>query len=484
MNRPSMNTKLAVAIAALGLVASCSARPDRFVEDETTEITENKVTDVETAREEPVEPLKPVELIDGEAPIKVLGSIGTTQAFQVGELMVIHKATPTNSVVSGRLYLIGGSSNLNSTTAGIEKLALSVATNGGTESTPKDQFNGQLDAMGASVWSFADRDFSGYGLKTIVENFDETWKLFEEAITEPAMPRPEIELRRTKQLAEISSMLENPDRHVGYVATREFFENHPYYHLQIGTRENVESFTRDELGAHQRSLLEPSQMLLVVVGNVSAADVTKKVAATLGRIKTEKAEVEKLPPFQGGPGVRIADRDLPTNYVLGYFPAPSPGATDYPAMVVATEYLRDKLFEEVRTRRNLTYAVSAGLGTQRENYGYLYVTAADPETTMGVIFNTIEEMKLIQIPKAELDEVVNVYLTQHYMGLETNGGQAGMLAEAQIVSGDWRMAEAFLAEVRSVTPEDVQIAARKYFNDYRFGVVGNKRTLQEAFFRP
>ena len=59
---------------------------------------------------------------------------------------------------------------------------------------------------------------------------------------------------------------------------------------------------------------------------------------------------------------KLEERALPTNYVRGYYSAPSPSNPDYAALTVATRILRERLFEEVRTKRNLTYAVSAGTG--------------------------------------------------------------------------------------------------------------------------
>lgn len=468
-------------LLVLALTAGCSARPERFIEPVETD---GPTAHVLTPAEKGIGEYKELEFVDGEPKVVNLGSMGMTQAFKVGEVMVIHRATPTNSVVAANLYIVGGSQNLTAVTAGIEQLASEVAVEGGVENMPKDAFNAKLDSMGASVFNFTNRDYSGYGLKTVVSNFDATWDLFTKAVLHPAMPDDEVQLRKTQQLATISAMFEDPNRHVSYLAARSFFEGHPYFNLQLGTKESVEALTRDDLRVYQRLMLRPERMLLVVVGNVSATDVVNRLKTSFGRLKASGDELEPLPPFMSKPGVVFADRDLPTNYVLGYFPAPSPGSPEYPAMVVATEYLRDRLFEEVRTKRNLTYAVSAGVSEMKTNFGYLYVTPADPQTTMTVIFDQIDEMKLIQISKTELDEVINVYLTNHYMSLETNGGQANMLAQAQIEAGDWKTAEAFLAEIRAVTPEDVQNAARRYFKDYRFGVVGPRASLSEAMFNP
>lgn len=461
------------------MLSACSARPERFDTD-----SADKADVILTPTDKGIAPLAPIPLRDGEIDITSLGSMGTTQAFKVGDVTVIHRVTPANQVVSARLYIMGGTANLNAQTQGIEKLALDVSVTGGTPNIPKDTFSSTLNSMGSEVFSFTDRDFSGYGLKSVAEHFPKTWDMMIEAIFDPAMPEEEVQLRKSQQLAEVASLLENPDSHVQFVASRLFFGDHPYGLLHLGTEETVKSFTREDLQSYQRSILRPERMLLVVVGNIQATEIIDRVKASIARIAPSGQELKTVAPFKSAKGVELVDRALPTNYVLGYFESPAPGSPSYPAAVVALEYLRDRLFEEVRTKRNLTYAVSAGLAENRSNYGYLYVTATDPQTTMGVIFDQVEEMKLMQIPKQELDQVINVFLTEHYMGLETNGGQASMLARAHINTGDWRTAEAYLAEIRAVTPEDVQNFATTYLKDFRFGVVGNKAALNPKTFSP
>jgi zinc protease len=462
----------ALLIAASLLVAACGGndkKPDvKPVEPPTTQPAEA----AKPARNLPA--LKPVALIDAEPAVTDLGQEAGVTAFKVGELMVLHKPTPANKVVSAQLYMIGGAARLDATNSGVEQLALDVAADGGTEQTPKDAFHNTLDAAGASIGSFADRDYSGFAMKCVVANFDDVFSLFSQVAMAPAMPADEVELVRQRQLAQIDAIFESPDALVSYIAGQSFFKGHPYANLQLGTEPNVSSFTRDELLAWQRSLLDPSQMLLVVVGDVPHDQLVKAIQAHLGKLAPMmkgSAPTFKAPTAAAGMLVH-EQRALPTNYILGMFPAPAPDSADYPAMVVALDYLGDRLFEEVRTKRNLTYAVSAGMSARKSNYGYLYVTATDPAATMPVIWAEVDKLKTAALPDKAMTQTLNVFLTGYYMSLETNASQASQLASAQIISGDWRRAATFLDRVRATTPADIQRVAQKYLTTYHFGVVG------------
>ena len=459
-----LKTALCVFLLA-SLAAPMTACKDKKPDEKPTEQTNKgpeKLPEYQAAK-----------MIDGEPAVEELGSYEGVNAYKVGELTVLHKPIAANQVVSVQLYFLGGAQRLGEKSTGIERLALDVATSGGTESTPKDSYNAKLDAVGASIGSFNDRDYSGIAMKTILPHFDEVFELYKQTILEPAMPEDVIELQRTRQLTQIAAITEDADSQVSFITTQAFFAGHPYAHIQLGTEDAVKSFSRDNLRAWQASLLQPENMLLVVAGNVPKDQLLAKVKASFGKLAPSGKKLPPLPKLDaGGPEVVFAKKDNPTNYIFGLFQAPAPSDPDYPAMVVAMDYLGDRLFEEVRTKRNLTYAVSAGLSSRRANYGYLYVTAVDPETTLKVMLDQVEELKTKKLPKEALDQTLNVYLTNFYMGQETNSSQASALAAAYIVTGDWKHAINLLEKLRAVTPEKIQEVTKKYVKNYHFGVVG------------
>lgn len=432
-------------------------------------------------------PTKPdadaAEATSAPAGAQLLGTVDTTSAYKVGDITLIHKTTPANAVVAARIYLLGGSANLTEDTAGIERLALSVAAEGGTQAHPKDEFNALLDSMGSSVSAFSDRDFSGYTMQSTVEHFEPTWELMLETALSPAMPEAELKLQRQRHLADIQTLKDDPDRLVSEVASKLLFVDHPYENLQLGTAENVARFTLEEVKAYQKSMLHPQDMTVVVVGNVPVDALIERVQR-LNEIPQEAARPHKsLGPFKDtGSALEVEKKAIPTNYVFGLFPAPAPGDADYETMLVAMKYLSDRLFEEVRTRRNLTYAVSAGLSDRRVNYGVLYVTAVDPDKTMPVIFREIERLRNGDFSAEDLEESRNVFITRHYMALETNASQASLLARSHLIAGDWKRFATSIDRLKAVTASDVERVAQEYLKDYRFGIVGNPDEIDRDLF--
>lgn len=410
-----------------------------------------------------------------------LGAEAGVTAFKVGDLVVLHKPTPANQVVSAQLYFVGGAMRLTPATQGLEKLTLSVAASGGTRSTPKDEFNGRLDAVGASVGSFSDRDYSGMAMKTIVPYFDEVFSLFAQAATQPALPEGELDLEKKRQTAQYEAIFENNDSLVGYMASQLIFKGHPYANTQLGTNETIPGFTTKQLAEHHKMLLDPTNMLLVVVGDIPQEQLKAKVQEHFGALKgSGKFVAAPAATAMKQPMILSEKKEIPTHYILGLFSAPAPDHPDYAAMDVAMDYLSDRLFEEVRTKRNLTYAVSSGVSSQSSNYGYFYVTAVKPEETMPVIYAEVDKLQKDLMSDQQLKETLNVFVTGYYMGQETNASQASALAEAQLIDGDWRMAATRLERLRAVKPEDVKRVINTYVKNLQYGVVGPTKFEADA----
>ena len=151
-------------------------------------------------------------------------------------------------------------------------------------------------------------------------------------------------------------------------------------------------------------------------------------------------------------------------------------------MRVASSLLRDRVFEEVRVKRNLSYAPDAFLRTQAANVGGLYVTAVDANQSIRVMLSEILRLQTEPVSSDDIHAVVAQYLTTYYLGQETNGAQAGELAQAELIGGGWRNAAQFIDRLRAVTAADVKRVSQLYMRNLRFVVIGNPKSIDPNVF--
>jgi zinc protease len=407
---------------------------------------------------------------------------GGATKFQVSGIPVILKPVTANDVVAVRLYIRGGSANLSASNAGIENFMLETASHG-TARYSKDAFNERLTETGTSISSDAGYDYSSMALQGVRQHWNEAWDLFTEAALKPTFPASEVELVRAQLVDALKRIPDDPDTYLTYLADSSLYAGHAYAVPPGGTPASVGAINRDALAAWHKQRFTRENLLLVVVGNVSRADLTQKIESTFGKLPASGGSAVRAPRLSAvRPDVMVVKRELPTNYIAGYFAAPPPSDPDYAALRVATDILSDRLFEEVRTKRNLTYSVGAGLSNRAANRGSLYVTAVEPDTTLKVIFTQVRRLQHEPLPQSTLAENVNTFLTEFWIGQQSNMGQAQQLGLFELLGGGWQNLSRFVDAVRHVTPADVERVATRYMQHARFAVIGDPAKIDRQLF--
>ncbi|MCB9520367.1 MAG: insulinase family protein [Myxococcales bacterium] len=396
------------------------------------------------------------------------------ETYEVDGVPVIHKQTPGSAIVEVRL-VFGRSQHDVGTPPGAARLALDVATWGGGVGGSRAEFAAGLEAHGATLGSSVGYDYAVISASCIEGFVDETWASLAAAVSDPAFRDGDFSLRREQAVAGLRAELDDPDDAVGVLAKQAAFGGHPYSDRPQGDLDSVEQLDLAALRVAYDELVTRDAATVVVVGNVERARVEALVRAALGGRPATGPARAAVPPFRFGEGRVVTEvrPGLPTHYVLGYFAAPPVDSEDYAALQIGLAVLSDRLFEEVRTKRNLSYAVASGLSLRRAPTGYLYVTAVDVDTTLGVMADTVHGLISPGVTEGDLRDQIEGYLTGFYQGLETAGAQATMLADWQLIGGDYADADALVERMRAVTPDDVARVIDAYVRDIQFVIVGD-----------
>jgi zinc protease len=415
-------------------------------------------------------------------PASAQSTTAPTTRFTVAGIPVIHKRVTANDVIAVQLYLKGGSAALTPATAGIEHFIGDMLTHG-TRKYSRDRFAALATSTGTNIGSSSGFDFTVFQAQAVRQNWDTAWDLFTQAVLSPTFPADEIEQVRGQILNDLKQRKDDPDSFLQEMADSAFYAGHTYAVDPAGTTAAVEKMTREQLVQWHKRRLTKENLLLVVVGNVTRENLRAKITAAFASLPATGGRAAALAPLgETRPDLIVAKQELPTNYIMGLFKAPAPSDPDFPATRVALRVLSDRLFEEVRTKRNLTYAVSAGVSSRGANRGNLYVTAVEPDTTVKVILSEVRRLQQEPVPLGLLRETISVFATQYWMSQQTNMGQASQLGLWELQGGGWENAVRYVDRLRAVTPADVQRVARAYIKNLRFAVVGDPAKINRALF--
>lgn len=376
----------------------------------------------------------------------------------------------------------GGARNLNGKNAGIESFMLDAAIEG-SQKFPRETLRRELARTGSIIGAGANNDFSALSLASTRQNFDRSWEIFTDLALNPTFAAQDVERVRGRILTGLRERETDSDNYLKVLQERIIYANHPYSNEVSGTLATVTAFTPKDLRDYHRNIMQSSRLLLVVVGDIDPAEMQKKVSATLGKLPRGEYKEQAYPALDFSKGtVDITQRSLPTNYVQGVFNAPSLNNPDYYAMRVAILILQARIFQEVRVKRQLSYAPNAELASFASNTGTIYVTAVDANQAVRVMLNEVNNMKTMQINPMAIPSIAGPFLTMHYIDQETNAAQARELATYELIGGGWRGAFEFLDKIRSVTPRQVQEVSQKYMKNIRFIVVGNPEAIDREIF--
>ena len=398
-----------------------------------------------------------------------------TIAYDVDGIRVIQRHVGSGDIVVANLYLLGGVRQVTAANAGIELLLLE-ASERGTRSYSRDRLRRSMAQLGTGITTQVGVDWSAIGLRATRSTLDSTWSIMASRITEPLLDSAEVTLIRRQLLAGVRQRQDSPDAQVEFVADSFAFSGHPYQLPPSGTETSLAGITLQDLQRYQNTQVVKSRMLLVVVGNVSRPAMERLVRGSLGKLPAGTYRwtlPDTLPRSKSG-AVTI-NRDLPTNYILGLYPGPRADSPDYHALRIASAILSGQLFSEVRSRRNLTYAVDAPFIERAVSAGGLYVTTNAPELTLEVMRRELLDLQTGTVEARALERLILQFITQYFLDNESGAQQADFLARAELFYGDFRRADRFVDELRAITPADIQRAAIRYMRDVRFAFIGDAR---------
>ena len=403
-----------------------------------------------------------------------------TSSFTVDGIPVILRRNISNNVVVANVYLLGGSRQITDANSGIEPFLLAVSERG-TMHYPKAVLRSKTSALGSDFVVEPSIDWTMFGARTITSGMDSTWAIFADRLMYPAIQPAEVELVRSQFISGEKQERDDPDAFVSDLADSVAFADHPYSVSPTGNSRSLARITPAALREYEQTQIVKSRLLIVVVGDVTRTHLESLIHATLGRLPAGSYKWTLPDPIPVRPASAVlVQRDLPTNYLLGYVAGPLASSPDYTALRVAATVLTGQMFAEIRARQNLTYDVHAPFLERAASASGLYVTTIAPDTTLKLMKGFITQLQNETVTSDGLQRLELQFITQYFLDNETNASQADFLARSQLYQGDYRRAMTFVEDLKSVTPAAVQAAARKYMRNFHWAYLGDPTKVDKA----
>lgn len=341
----------------------------------------------------------------------------------------------------------------------------------------------ELDFLGASLDSSASEDYATFGLKILKKDVARGFDLLFSQLSRPSFPDAEIDREKQRIIAAIQSEEEEPLAVAEKAFQRTLYLDFAYGHPSEGTQESVRSIKKSDIQNFYKTFYHPNNASLVIVGDITAAEVKRLITPSLTR--WQKREIPKEVFRTGFSGHRVSNIERNTtqaSIVLGNGGV-SRDNPDYYALTVMNYILGgggfgSRMFDEIRVKRGLAYSVdSAFIPSKKEGSFQVFLQTQNPTAHQAVdlVLKEMERIRENPVSEAELQRAKSYLVGSFPMRLDTQSKLARFLMQVEYFRLGLDYPDRYPSIINAITREDVQRVARKYLDpkDYVLVIVGN-----------
>lgn len=365
--------------------------------------------------------------------------------------------------------------------AGVISLLGSMLGNG-TTSISKDEFNEEVDFLGASVnVGFG----SGFAF-TLTKNNERVLDLFSDAVINPLLTEEEFEKEKEKLIEGLKSQKKDIDAISSRVGDAlSYGKNHAYG--EFITEQTINNISFQDIIDYHAKYFIPNNVYLVVIGDVNYKNVKSLISEKFGSWKKGKNIDDPEPILTENVALtEINFIDLPTATQSAIQVTNNVDLMmtdeDYFAALMANDILggggEGYLFKNLREDKGYTYGAYSSLGSNR--YGVSKFRAGAKVRNMvtdSAVSEIVKEISRIRLEKVDSELLKNAkakYVGSFIRNAENPQTIAGYALNIKLNNLPDDYYESYLENINSVSEADVKRAASKYFKiaNTRIVVVG------------
>jgi len=341
----------------------------------------------------------------------------------------------------------------------------------GTGTRSAEDIAQAIDSIGGQLDAFTAKEYASYYIKVLDEHLPLAIDILSDIVRNPAFSPDDIEREKKVVLEEIKMVEDTPDDLVHELFTQGFWENHPLGRPILGTKETVESFNAELLRDYFKNVYTAKNLIVSAVGNLEHQRVRELVEEKFGSL-IQPGEPARDQAPRVVPKILVRNKELEQSHLcLGVGSYPQNHDDRYSSYVLNTLLggsMSSRLFQNVREKRGLAYAVFSGLSAYRDAGSFTVYAGCSNEAVGEVIDLIVEELRGVKqtaVPEAELQRSKDHLKGSLMLSLENTASRMSHLARQEIYFDRQFGLDETLAGVERVTSGDVQRVASDLFSN-------------------
>jgi predicted Zn-dependent peptidase len=341
----------------------------------------------------------------------------------------------------------------------------------GTATRSAEDIAQTIDSIGGQMDAFTAKEYASYYIKVLDEHLPLALDVLSDIVMNPAFAEADIEREKKVVLEEIKMVEDTPDDLVHELFTEHFWHNHPLGRPILGTPETVEGLSVDGLRRYFSTAYAAPNLIVAAVGNITHDQVRDLAVRAFERLPRHSDPLAGGPP-QVVPSIVIRNKELEQSHVClgtsGYRQDHEDRYSSYVLNTILGGSMSSRLFQNVREKRGLAYAVFSGLSAYRDTGSMtIYAGCANTavEELIDVVIAELRRLKDEQMSEAELRRAKDHLKGSLMLNLESTSSRMSHLARQEIYFDRQFSLDETLEGVERVTTAEVQRVARDLFSD-------------------
>jgi predicted Zn-dependent peptidase len=406
----------------------------------------------------------------------------------VNGLRVVSHHMAHLETVSLGVWVAAGARHEQASEHGISHLLEHMAFKG-TERRSATDIAEEIEAVGGELNAATSLETTAYFARILKGDIAIALDILADILQIPRYAEDELEREREVILQEIAATRDSPDEIAYELLQDAAFTNQAIGRPILGTTESVTRFSAEDLRAFLAANYGAGRMVLSAAGSVNHDELVRHAEAQFGRLNGGVGG--RFEPARYVGGTRTSAKPFEQSHLVMAFAGPSYRARDfYTAQVFSGLFgggMSSRLFQEVRERRGLCYAIYSSCWALADT-GLFGIHAATGPEMMGKLIEVVgDELMAAAAEKpadGELARAKAQLKAGLLMGLESSSARAEQMARQLLLFDRLMEPPELIERIDAVTADAVRELAANLVGASRpsVAVVGGGRR-GEAFAR-
>ena len=357
----------------------------------------------------------------------------------------------------------------------------------GTSERSAEDIARSVDSVGGGLDAFTSKELVSFNTKVMDEHLPFALDVLADLVLNPLFREEDIEKEKGVILEEIKMEADQPEFVLHEALISNFWKGHGLGKPILGTRETVKKFKRDMLLDFYHRVYSPGNILITAAGNLDHDELVEMIGEKFAGLRDRGTPPLSTVPTAHAPIILKKKDSLEQVHIAVGVPSyPLAHQARFPLYILNTVLgggMSSRLFQDIRERKGLAYAVYSELNLFSDTGCLTIYAGTGAETARDVVTSIIEELRRLKqdlIEDEELRRAKDHLKGSLMLSLESTSSRMSNLARQELYFDRFLSLDEMLESIESVRKEEVQVIAEEFFasENIAFAILGRIGDLQ------